>query len=552
MLRRIDATPCPEGPQAYHQRPRDSIISLGGDNTEDIDFTTEFRASLRTIKPRRRQTAIGSKRRGVQVDFVIHEDRRGHPSVGSTLKGSILAKPPQRPKQRVGFLPDIKESGIDQRWQVPESRRNEKGLAPASNVAIVGTVDLNGTSGPAKREEITKRPARRGTVYIPPDDTTMPSMHMGIFSPIKELQIAPRAGEQDATLEFTGLAAQMAKKRGRRESLAAAPPKRVPLQQPAQVRQESASLRPIPGKRTGKENVPPGQFGIVDGAEYDETELFDLSKPEVNKRRASAVLPVKSLKVTSSCEGRKKLHVEGPSVKANTRSLGSQKPPGPPTVAATYAEEIKRYQSRPSSQNVSYSASRTSSQRPFAPVSKTSSRSKENNVPAKLSVPEIPQMQLQQQYPLLSENISDPSLYEDGWLTHQEIAITQLVNTLFQTAQGVRIPPDIQQIRHELLEKHQDPSFSLLHKRLQASLLYGALSIPKDVLARGSRLWTDLGRRERFCSFWLDTYDLPYLAAALEVVVGRQCSTSPRTSQGGRNGTLKSNSALCTEVRNLQ
>src|SRR3954468_5434128 len=102
MLQRIDATPCPEGPQTYHQRPRDSIISLGGDNTEDIDFTTEFRASLRAIKPRRRQTAIGSKRRDVQVDFVIHEDREGT-RVGSTVKGSILAKPPQRPKQRVNF-----------------------------------------------------------------------------------------------------------------------------------------------------------------------------------------------------------------------------------------------------------------------------------------------------------------------------------------------------------------------------------------------------------------------------------------------------------------
>ena len=551
MLRRIDATPCPEGPQAYHQRPRDSIISLGGDNTEDIDFTTEFRASLRAIKPRRRQTAIASKR-GVQADFVIHEDHESYPSVGSTLKGSILAKPPQRPKQRVTFLPDIKESGIDQRFQVPELRRNETGLAPASNVSTVGAVDLNGTSRPVKREEIIKRPARRGTVYIPSDDTTMPSMHMGIFSPIKELQAAPRAGEQDATLEFTGLAAQMARKRGRRESLVAAPAKRVPLQQPTQVRQESAGLRPIPGKRTGKENVPPGQLSILDGAECDETKLFDLSRPEVNKRRASVVPPIESPKISSSCEGHKKFRAEGPSVKVDARSLGSRKPPGPPTVAATHVEEIKRYQSRPSSQNVSHSVSRTSSQRPFAPVSKISSRSKENNVPAKLSVPEIPQMQLQRQYPLLAENISDPSLYEDSWLTHQEIAITQLVNALFQTSQGARIPPDIQQLRRELLEKYQDPSLSLLHKRLQASLLYGALSIPKDILARGSRLWTDLGRRERFCSFWLDTYDLPYLAAALEVVVGRQWSTSPRTSQDGRSSILKSNSALCTEARNFQ
>jgi abnormal spindle-like microcephaly-associated protein len=551
-LRRIDATPCPEGPQAYHQRPRDSIISLGEDNTEDIDFTTEFRASLRAIKPRRRQTAIGPKRRGAQVDFVIHEDREGYPSVGSTLKGSILAKPPQRPKQRVTFLPDIKETGTDQRWQVPELRRNETGPAPVSKASAVGAVDLNSTSKPVKREEIIKRPARRGTVYIPSDDTTMPSMHIGIFSPIKELETAQRAGEQDATLEFTGIAAQMARKRGRRESLVVAPAKRVPLQQPTQVRQELASLRPIPGKRTGKENVPPGQLSILDGAEYDEMKLFDLSRPAVNERRASVVPPVKSLKIPSSCEGHKKLRAEGPSAKASARSLGSRKPPNPPTVATTHIEEIKRYQSRPSSQNVSHSANRTSSQRPFAPVSKTSSRSKENNVPAKLSVPELPQMQLRQQYPLLTENISDPSLYEDSWLTHQEIAITQLVNTLFQTSQGARIPPDIQQLRHELLEKYQDPSLSLLHKRLQASLLYGALSIPKDILARGSRLWTDLGRRERFCSFWLDTYDFPYLAAALEVVVGRQCSTSPRTSQDGRSSTLKSNSALRTEARNFQ
>ena len=58
----------------------------------------------------------------------------------------------------------------------------------------------------------------------------------------------------------------------------------------------------------------------------------------------------------------------------------------------------------------------------------------------------------QQQYPLLSENISDPSLYEDSWLTHQEIAISQLVNTLFQTSQGARIPPDIQQISTNFLE----------------------------------------------------------------------------------------------------
>jgi abnormal spindle-like microcephaly-associated protein len=222
MLRRTDATPCPGGPQAYHQRSRDSIISLGGDNTEDIDFTTEFRASLRAIKPRRRQTAIGAKRRGVEVDFVIHEDHEVHPSSGIGLKGSILAKPPQRPKQRVSFLPEIQEFGVDQRLQSTESQRRDRELAPAPSASMTGTIDSGATAGPVKREEIIKRPARRGTVYIPSDDTTMPSMHMGIFSPIKELQTGARTGEQDATVEFTGLAAQMAKSSSKENTASAA------------------------------------------------------------------------------------------------------------------------------------------------------------------------------------------------------------------------------------------------------------------------------------------------------------------------------------------
>jgi abnormal spindle-like microcephaly-associated protein len=486
------------------------------------------------------------------VDFVIHEDHEVHPSSGIGLKGSILAKPPQRPKQRVSFLPEIQEFGVDQRLQSTESQRRDRELAPAPSASMTGTIDSGATAGPVKREEIIKRPARRGTVYIPSDDTTMPSMHMGIFSPIKELQTGARTGEQDATVEFTGLAAQMAKKRGRRESLVAAPAKRIPLQQPAQVKQEPASPRVIAGKKTGKENVPPGQLGTLLEGAFDETKLFDLSQPDVNRRRTSAVHPVKFAEPSSRFGGHKKVCVEAPVVKDIVQSSGYRKPPIPQMVAVAHVKDIKRYQNRPSSRPASCCANRRSSHRPPAPVPQISSRLKKEIAPTKLSVPEIPQINLQQQYPLLSENISDPSLYEDSWLTHQEIAITQLVNSLFQTAQAATVPPDIQRLRHELLEVHQNPSFSLLHKRLHASLLYGALSIPKDVLARGSRLWTDLGRRERFCSFWLDTYNLTYLTAALEVVIGRECSTSSRTSQDGRSSILKCNSTLCTEARKRQ
>ena len=471
------------------------------------------------------------------MEFAIHEDRDVQPGMGIGLKGSILAKPPQRPKRRVAFLPEIKESGVDQRWQIPDSQSG-MGPVPAPSLSSRAIKDSEAASGPVKREEVIKRAARRGTVYIPSDDTTMPSIHMGIFSPIKELQTGARNAEQDATVEFTGLAAQMAKKCGHRESWVAAPAKRVPLQQPAHVKQESASPRAIPGKRTGKENVPPGHLGVLDEAQCEETKLFDLSKPEINKPRVSVAHPVKLLRHAPSSEDHKKIHVEGTAIKSHARTSSYQKPPIPQAVAASHIMDIKRYQNRPSSLTASHDAARRPTQRQLAPVPEASSRLKKEIVPAKLSVPKIPQVEIQQQYPLLSENISDPSLYEDSWLTHQEIAITQLVNTLFQTSQGEG-PPDAQRMRHELLEVYQDLSFSLLHKRLQASLLYGALRIPKDILARGSRLWTDLGRRERFCSFWLDTYDLAYLTAALEVVVGRECSRSPRVSQDGPSSTFR-------------
>lgn len=126
-------------------------------------------------------------------------------------------------------------------------------------------------------------------------------------------------------------------------------------------------------------------------------------------------------------------------------------------------------------------------------------------------------------------------MYEESWLTHQEIAITQLVNSLFKNARGPQDFQDAQQLRVDLLSIYHDPSFSLLRKRLKASMLYGGLSIPRDVLAKAPCLWSDLGKREKFCSFWLDTYDLATLRAALEVVVGRECSSTPRTSQNGGN-----------------
>ena len=138
-----------------------------------------------------------------------------------------------------------------------------------------------------------------------------------------------------------------------------------------------------------------------------------------------------------------------------------------------------------------------------------------------------------EKYPVLSENLTRPELYEDNWLTYQEIAITQLLNSLFASSgtdpETTQSPSEL---RAKMLAIYQDPSIPVLYKRLQASLLYGALSIPKDLLAQTLRLKDDVGLRKKFLNLWVKTYDLAALRAAAEAIVGRQITITSRLSTG--------------------
>lgn len=131
----------------------------------------------------------------------------------------------------------------------------------------------------------------------------------------------------------------------------------------------------------------------------------------------------------------------------------------------------------------------------------------------------------QEKYPVLPEHLDKPELYEDSWLSYQEVSITQLVNRLFDTA-DVSSRHDDQKdgaLRRKLLAVYQDPAIPLLHKRLQASLMYGALSIPKDLLAKALRLKDDVGLRRKYLDLFVNTYEPSVLRAAAEAIVGREC-----------------------------
>jgi len=144
-----------------------------------------------------------------------------------------------------------------------------------------------------------------------------------------------------------------------------------------------------------------------------------------------------------------------------------------------------------------------------------------------------------QQYPVLSENLAEPELYDDSWLAHQEVAMSELVNHIFDTAQP-RSRNHLQaksDLRQRMLGIYHQPQMSQLYRRLKASLLYGALSRPRD-LSSAPDPASDIGLRRKFLGLWLESYNIRALLVAAEVIFGRQVSKSDRHSPSISGNTL--------------
>ena len=528
-----EATPCPGN---YHSSLRKSLISSNGNDTTEIDFTTEFRHSLRAAAPRRRQTNIRA-RPASERGFTIHEDEEAQrfpdrkTLVGGQFarKSSIMAQPAQRFKPRVSFMP-----GIEENQSIAETLHKPQSPAPSRTTHVPPN---------NVRDDGLKRPARRGTIYVPSDDTTMPTMFMGVFSPIKNFPLHQKPQQNQEAVEVTGIAAQMAQKRGPRKSLAAAPPKRAPLQNPLRPVQVMVGGDDIPGRKTGKENIPPG-FEDDDGQgsqkkTKDLEDLFDIGKQNRATQRQSLMRPPDRARRASLAETSNR-HIDRSSrslIKTSStcavprRSIAPFASQACPPSTDDMAANVFLTKSA-STATVSQTQWRGNDQGVVATKSTTEKRPK--NPPMKLTIPMVGTNYKQHVYPRINEDILDTSMYEDNWLSHQEVAITQLVNNLFVRSNSLEKRQG-RLLRLDLFELYQSESFSLLHKRLQASVLYGALGIPKDLLGKASKVKDDLGVRKAFLDLWLKTYQPLYLKTAAEVVIGRQCPGTPSSSPRNMN-----------------
>lgn len=621
-----------------------------GDTTANIEFTSAFgkpSSSLMGVKPRRTNGAVAGRRNkgagnhGQSLGFTIYDDDDEAEEVskgrmeGKSITAAaaiasatnttlarpakrgvnLMAQPPQRPKQRVSFMPcpsspsgveaggqgvamegaaaskarlgrrvslapprrplvKEKDGGLGNEGQ--NQKQQQQYLAPLPEDSMNFDIDMTTNHTTATTTTILK-PARRGTIYIPNEDTTMPSMYMGIFSPIKDLDtraIVEASAVPDSDL--TGIAAQMVRKRAprpRRQSTtpaaAAASPKRGrergPLQIVSRSVQATAVVEDRLGQGMGKENIPPGQTvsqsvtreqcdankGTTKPARRTSTTTSVMQKGMQHRSLADSLACMslsqearpKSSRLfapTTSSLGKKATDRPLHGGSSSTMSVKNSWNAGPRASASTTANDA-----------VAVAVSKKPAAPKPTPPKENHERivlEKKPTVPTRFVVPTIKNETTAgggpQVYPVLTEDLATPAMYEDNWLAHQEIAMTQLVNNLFESSASSAADHNHNHhhdpatvaggglLRVRLLDLYGNAENALLFKRMQGALLYGAFRAPappSEGSAGGgagvtAKLNSDVGKRKAFTDLWVTTYDLGCLRAALEAVVGRQCA----------------------------
>ncbi|EZF85986.1 hypothetical protein H110_03151 [Trichophyton rubrum MR1448] len=493
----LDATPCPVTWKRNDAKiPIFEDILDSYDDTAEIDFMAELGSlnSLAREKPRRAKNA---------TTFKIHEDSGSSGGSNGGQKplyreSSMFSQPAQRFPRPAFKAPTGRTSSpvVPVKKQQDEFKENSLGESPT------GLKSPHVIQKPVKEQRMkkagrTKRDKRRNTIYIPPDDdTTMATIFMDAFSPLKT---------QDFGCQELGyIEAQILKKR--QQQKAKSPGRqRQPLETPKRVMQESVDQPDVMGKNTGKENVPPGKSAsrIAEVTGKKDALAEALTQP-MKSRSVNSPRPRASL-------SKQKQYGSKLSVSSTTHSQSS--------VRRTTLTSSRSPRTSPAAKQRKEYLPLNTTLLLNNPISKQKS-------PSELlhTLPFAPKIEIK--HPALHANLADPLIHEETWLSHQEVVITQLVNTLLDTANGQCNTQGQDCLKQQMFDLYQDTYFSLLSKRVQASLLYGDLRVTEDPSGRRRRLTTDAHIRRTFTKFWTDTYDIVALRTAAEVVIGREIGFS--------------------------
>ena len=515
MLKYPESTPCPV---LAGSTPLESAAFQQYEPTEEVNFTTEIQAALRQAAPRRRKSIRPQVQAGGSGTQPVATGRDAGAATAQTTNhhDRVSNQPAFQPPQAagLGLLP---------------ARRRASVLLPKRADDPVTHTNFPPQADGAYEKDITqmhKKPRRR-TIYVPSDDTTIFTIHPGIQSDTRALidYSFSAIGHSEATkleVQPQGKSQQQMN----RKPLAAAP-KRAPLQPTLKPLQEAEDHSDIPGAGPGKENLPPITTATSD--------IKSRKGITTGVRRVSifASIPENNTKATDDLFNLDRISaMEKPRMKSGLKRTSTAG--GLRHVTYSSEDPVTKKKPRESMMNRRNTLYYGSTWKRPADTCNDQPTAK---LPSKLIAPVVNNENpvSKERYSILAEDINRPEMFEDAWLGDQESAIQQLVNGLFGATRA-EIPDQCSshsEHRRSLLQLYQGPECSLLYKRLQASLLFGALSPPEGSIAGSPRLKTDIGLRQRFLAVWTATYSHGILRAAAEVVIGREILiSSPNPSPG--------------------
>lgn len=556
------ATPCP-APNGLsglpipipNRRLSTASNSTTQDDTVELEYTRAIEVNLKHAPPRRRSTFYKRPKKGAAVTIfedVLEDEELVVPERAQIGGSTLLGKPAQRNHGHAMRKSEAMETQSQNAPAMQEKRRMSA-IISKSSVSECPRIDqahpeqklLPQHAKDQVRGGLVKEPRRR-TIFIPGEDTTIMTIHPGADKTARlddTFQRLEHGMQQSHDQEHHPEVFKQRKKP--RMSLAAAP-RRVPLQ-PVAVKDSNGSGIDLPGRNGGKENNPPNSEVYV----KEKT----ASQPVNSQPPPQAVTMSTLFAPTAASRARQSL-VPRNAVPFTTSQGGSQAQRGvqqlnSPRAGKAQQEPQARLSLRPSPPRQETQISIASitgdtnligcTRTPPTQRAKLSERRLEAKT-ARLS-----------QYQVLPENLAQPELYEDSWLSHQEVALTELVNQIFRSAETKpkQWRGESGSLRERMVRLYHRSQVTTLHRRLKASLLCGALSLPKDS-SRPPNPAHDIGLRRRFLSLWLESYHTECLSVAAEVVFGRELPKSCDTGASVSTSTLDPHRSRRATIRFLE
>ncbi|KAF2096357.1 hypothetical protein NA57DRAFT_42567 [Rhizodiscina lignyota] len=585
MRRYSQATPCPGGDNIPNSSfPRRARVSFANDprtyggyaenlpdlteDTENVEFTTEWRTQLRHAKPRRRPTAMMA-RPSFNPSLDIWDDigrdqdnQRRHEQVqargpiitneGRAKRSSML----ERPAMRMPIAPAARGYAEPvPREQLPPQPRRQRRISTLAEEGTDATTSTNPflahhnrrVNAEVLREQLRNGP-RRGTMFIPSEDTTFVNIFPGRSqhqprdtrrrrnSPDIGLELVTMSDEENASPQHQVMRPE---NRAPRMSLAAKP-KRAPLQPSSRGAANVMNVEDVLGQGGGKENIPPGKVLHLDlkAGPADIVIHFDDAKGKKSQQTTLNQLNVTSSSAPLSSTAATSYAKKSDSTSSSKKRFASENlSPVSPAKAVKGDHSATKSKSALSKSKASITSSVSSKQR--EPPTKRQGLREFRPDPSAWAAIQSSQIEKrtirQVQHPLITDDLAHPELYEDHWLEHQEIALSQLLNHLLEKSTSHNVVPSESDtsLRRGVLAIYHADDVVQLYKRMQISLLWGmgALAIPKEMVDKASRIKVDTGLKRKFIDLWLDCYDHTALKAALEAVVGREVTMPMRLSE---------------------